>query len=78
MQETNTIASHIGNLGANIKIFFLFIIVENFLFCHLLTEERKQNMFFYDLNELQMCSPLHKHFTIHCKILSLGWKIIIL
>ena len=47
MQETITIASHIGTLGANIKIFFLFITVENFLFCHLLTEERKSNISFF-------------------------------
>lgn len=47
MQETITIASHIGPLGANTKIFFLFIIVENFLFCHLLTEERKSNISFF-------------------------------
>lgn len=46
MQETNTIASQIGTLGANIKIFFPFIIVDNLLFCHLLTEERKSNIRF--------------------------------
>lgn len=57
MQETNTIASQIGTLGANIKIFFLFIIVENSLFCHLLTEERKYSLFFYDLMKYRCAVP---------------------
>ena len=61
MQETITIASHIGTLGANIKNFFLFIIVENFLFCHLLTEERKSNIsFFYDLMKYSCAVPFTK------------------